>query len=110
MSSTELAQRRRWVQDFERQADLVSVDHPGVVEHYRQAHGIYVTSQSRPVTTEDMRGAFIAYRSLFSELVDEGREAWAGPPGPPPVPTLSSPSRVVCWPALITVRGPAARY
>ena len=61
------------VQDFEEQADLVSVDHPQVVEHYRKAHGIYIASQTGAVPTEDMREAFVSFRALFSELVENGR-------------------------------------
>jgi hypothetical protein len=60
------------VQDFEEQADLVSVDHPSVVQHYRTAHGIYVESQTRTVSTDEMRQAFVSLRSLFSELVEDG--------------------------------------
>jgi hypothetical protein len=61
------------VQDFEERADLVSVDHPQVVEHYRRAHGIYLASQAGGVATEEMREAFVSFRSLFSELVGDGR-------------------------------------
>jgi len=61
------------VQDFEEQADLVSVDHPSVVEHYRKAHGIYVDSLTRPVSTDEMREALVSLRSLFSELVEDDR-------------------------------------
>jgi len=65
-----MADRGYPVQDFDRQADLMSVDHPGVVENYRRAHGVYVARQSRAVGIEDMRQAFVSYRSLFSELVE----------------------------------------
>jgi hypothetical protein len=58
--------------DFNAQADLISVDHPQVVEHYRRAHGTFVAGQSASVSTEDMRQAFVSYRSLFSELVGDG--------------------------------------
>ncbi len=61
------------VQDFEEQADIVSVDHPSVVQHYRTAHGIYVDSQARAVTTDEMREALVSFRSLFSELVEDDR-------------------------------------
>jgi hypothetical protein len=61
------------MQDFGEQADLISVDHPQVVEHYRRAHGIYVNSQSKTVSTEEMRQAFVSYRALFEELVGDGR-------------------------------------
>jgi len=59
------------VQDFEEQADLVSVDHPRVVEHYRRAHGAYVASLTTAVPTDDMREAFVSFRALFSELVED---------------------------------------
>jgi len=62
------------MENFGEQADLISVDHPQVVEHYRRAHGIYETSKSGSVSTEEMRQAFVSYRSLFAELVDaDGR-------------------------------------
>lgn len=61
------------VDDFDTQADLVSVDHPDVVENYRSAHHIYELSQSQQAGTEDLRSALLHYRSLFDELlrVDE---------------------------------------
>ena len=59
------------MEDFEQNADLISVDHPQVVEHYRQAHRVYVVSRIAPVPTEEMRLAFVSYRALFSEVVDD---------------------------------------
>ena len=53
--------------DFEAQADLVSVDHPNVVEDYRFAHGVH--ERVRQASTEDLRDALLRYRSLFSELL-----------------------------------------
>lgn len=55
--------------DFDAQADLVSVDHPEVVENYRGAHRIYELSQSQRAGTEDLRSALLHYRSLFDELL-----------------------------------------
>ena len=55
--------------DFEAQADLVSVDHPEVVENYRFAHGIRGRAQGQGATTEDLREALLRYRSLFDELL-----------------------------------------
>lgn len=60
------------VDDFEEQAELVSVDHPHVVEHYRTAHGIYDRHAREETSTEDLRKAFVSYRSLFDELVSVG--------------------------------------
>jgi hypothetical protein len=61
--------------DFDAQADLVSVDHPGVVENYRFAHGIGERAQTPGVGTEDLREALLRYRSLFDELLqaDDGQ-------------------------------------
>jgi hypothetical protein len=58
------------VGDFDAQADLVSVDHPDVVENYRLAHGIRERSQERQASTGDLREALLRYRSLFSELLE----------------------------------------
>jgi FtsZ-interacting cell division protein ZipA len=57
------------VGDFDAQADLVSVDHPEVVEDYRFAHGICEQAGTQQVSTEDLREALLHYRSLFSELL-----------------------------------------
>jgi hypothetical protein len=53
--------------DFDTQADLVSVDHPGVVENYRFARG--VSGRARQASTEDLREALLRYRSLFEEML-----------------------------------------
>ena len=58
--------------DFEAQADLVSVDHPAVVENYRFAHGIHERAQQQRASTEDLREALLRYRSLFDELLQPG--------------------------------------
>lgn len=59
------------VDDFNRQADLVSVDHPRVVENYRIAHNVCERTQAQEASTEDMRTALLSYRSLFDELLHE---------------------------------------
>jgi len=57
------------VGDFDAQADLVSVDHPEVVEDYRFAHGTYERAGTEQVSTEDLREVLLRYRSLFGELL-----------------------------------------
>ena len=57
------------VDDFSQQAELVSVDHPRVVENYRIAHNVYERTQNQQASTEDMRTALLSYRSLFDELL-----------------------------------------
>lgn len=54
---------------FEARADLISVDHPTVVENYRQAHTAYLAYDRGEASTEDLRQAMVHYRSLFDELV-----------------------------------------
>jgi len=63
--------------DFDAQADLVSVDHPDVVENYRFAHSIHERAQQQQTSTEDLREALLRYRSLFDELLtaDDGQTA-----------------------------------
>jgi len=59
------------VDDFETQAADVSVDHPGVVEHYRQAHAVRAGDET---STEELREAFVHYRALFAELLGDAKE------------------------------------
>jgi len=70
---TDLMRERGYpVDDFDTRSDLVSVDHPDVVEHYRTAHGIAARTVEGRTTTEDLRQAVISYRALFEEmLVDD---------------------------------------
>jgi hypothetical protein len=60
------------VENFEEQAELVSVDHPHVVESYRAAHGTYDRHVRESASTEELRQALVSYRSLFDELVSVG--------------------------------------
>ena len=55
--------------DFDAQADLVSVDHPEVVDNYRAAHHIHQQAEQQQASTEDLREALVRYRSLFAELL-----------------------------------------
>ena len=64
------------VEDFDRRAADVSVEHPDVVENYRSAHSIAVKEarEDGDANTEALRKAMVYYRSLFDELlvVDDG--------------------------------------
>jgi hypothetical protein len=57
------------MEDFDAQAELVSVDHPDTVENYRFAHAVQQRSQTQQASTEDLREALLRYRSLFDELL-----------------------------------------
>jgi hypothetical protein len=69
------------MEDFEAQANLVSVDHPRVVENYRHAHNVYDRARSHRATTEDLRAALLHYRALFDELLqaNDGAAAESSP-------------------------------
>jgi hypothetical protein len=56
-------------EQFEAQADVVSVDHPDVVENYRFGHAAWQRSQTQQIGTEELREALLRYRSLFAELL-----------------------------------------
>lgn len=58
------------VDDFDRQAANISVDHPTVVENYRAAHSIHLSQQNGDVGTEAQREAFVHYRALFEKLLE----------------------------------------
>ena len=58
--------------DFDRQAEDVSVDHPGVASNYRSANEISQRNDRGEASTEDLRQALVHYRSLFDELLDSG--------------------------------------
>jgi hypothetical protein len=57
--------------DFLQRAADVSVDHPDVVENYREAHRLSRAAATGDATTEDLRQAMQHYRSLFDELLEE---------------------------------------
>jgi len=57
--------------DFEDRADIISVDHPHVVENYRAAHSIALSRTRGQTTTEALRKAMVHYRSLFDELLHD---------------------------------------
>ncbi len=71
-----MATRGYPVEDFDRRAADVSVEHPEVVENYRSAHSIAVKEarEDGDANTEALRKAMVYYRSLFDELlvVDDG--------------------------------------
>jgi len=64
-----MAARGYPMNDFDSQAELVSVDHPHTVENYRFAHAVRERSQTQQASTEDLREALLRYRSLFDELL-----------------------------------------
>jgi hypothetical protein len=65
-----MAKRGYPVEDFDRRAADISVDHPQVVENYRHGHRLAQASADGSDSTEDLRQAMRHYRALFDELVE----------------------------------------
>jgi hypothetical protein len=56
--------------DFESRAADISVDHPTVIGAYRAARVIAEKGGRGEADTEELRKAFVHYRTLFSELLE----------------------------------------
>ena len=65
-----MAERGYPVEDFEQRAADVSVDHPQVVENYRDGHRLAEESANGDGSTESLRQAMRHYRALFEELIE----------------------------------------
>jgi hypothetical protein len=65
-----MSERGYPVDDFESRAADVSVDHPNVVENYREGHRLANQDSIGKGSTEDLRQAMRHYRALFDELVE----------------------------------------
>jgi hypothetical protein len=82
--SSVMEERGYPMNDFERRAEDISVDHPDVVQHYRAAHDISARFDDDPdaatgptmshVSTEDMRQGLVHYRALFQELLEPDQD------------------------------------
>lgn len=59
------------VLDFQQRAADISVEHPSVVEHYREGHQIALRHAQGRASTEDLRKAMVHYRTLFEDLVSQ---------------------------------------
>jgi hypothetical protein len=65
------------IEKFDQRAADLSVDHPRVVENYREGHRLATTVDDNGSATEDLRQAMRHYRALFEELVERGSESRA---------------------------------
>lgn len=59
------------VDDFDQRAEDVSVDHPEIAHHYREAHGVATAQAQGQADTEQLRTAVTSYRALVDALLDE---------------------------------------
>lgn len=69
------------VDDFERRAEDISVEHPEVVAHYREARAVRDATERGGVDTEQQRHAVTSYRSLVEALL--GQDTRSGRHGDP---------------------------
>lgn len=69
--TTIMRERGYPVDDFDQRAADVSVEHPRVVENYREARRVRDAHRNGSAGTEDLRGAVTSYRSLVDALLDE---------------------------------------
>ncbi|HEX6273114.1 MAG TPA: hypothetical protein VFZ53_08745 [Polyangiaceae bacterium] len=59
------------VRDFEQRVKDLSVEHANVVQHYRAARILADANREGRADTEELRQAFVHYRSLFADLLVE---------------------------------------
>jgi len=57
--------------DFEQRVADLSVDHASVVQHYRAARVLADANREGRANTEELRQAFIHYRALFADLLED---------------------------------------
>jgi hypothetical protein len=57
------------VDDFDRRAEDISVSHPDVVQHYRDARAVRDSTDSGEVDTDQQRRAVTSYRALVDALI-----------------------------------------
>ncbi|WP_018334030.1 hypothetical protein [Actinomycetospora chiangmaiensis] len=70
--TTIMRERGYPVDDFDQRANDISVEHPRVVENYREARRVRDAQRDGSADTEDLRGAVTSYRSLVEALLDDG--------------------------------------
>jgi len=69
------------VEDFEHRVADLSVDHANVVQHYRAARVLAEANREGRANTEELRQAFVHYRALFTDLLQESKRAEQHPSG-----------------------------
>jgi cytoskeletal protein RodZ len=70
-----MSERGYPMDDFDQRAADISVDHPQVVENYREGNRLARANALGDGTTEDLRQAMQHYRALFDELLEEAADA-----------------------------------
>lgn len=61
--------------DFDRQADALSVEHGQVTTPYRRAHAVAEDARAGRAGTEELRQAMLDFRAVFDDLVGDAAPA-----------------------------------
>jgi len=64
-------------ENFEQRLADLTVEHAGVVQHYRAAKSLADSNRHGQVNTEELRQAVVHYRFLFADLLQEPNAATA---------------------------------
>ncbi len=62
------------VDEFDQRVNDISVEHPEVAAHYRDAHRVAVAQARGETDTEELRQAVTSYRALVDALVADGED------------------------------------
>lgn len=82
---TQLLDERGYpVQDFDTSTRLLSVEHAHVMEAYRSAHSVEVSSRTSRADTETVRNAFLDFRSVFEDVMADATRDGGGSDAPYP--------------------------
>ena len=65
------------VDEFDQRVNDISVDHPEVAAHYRDAHRVAVAQAHGEADTEELRQAVTAYRALVDALLADSASGHA---------------------------------
>jgi hypothetical protein len=68
---TVMSARGYAVEHYEQRVADLSVEHAEVVQHYRAARSLSELNRTSRANTEDLRQAFIHYRALFTDLLEQ---------------------------------------
>jgi hypothetical protein len=72
---SELMRERGYpMDDFDQRASDLSVDHPDVVQHYREAQAIGVAGPEATSDVEELRRGMVHFRALFTDLLKPDEE------------------------------------
>jgi hypothetical protein len=61
------------VEHFDQRVADLSVEHANVVDHYRAARVLSDANREGRANTEELRQAFVHYRALFADLLDQNQ-------------------------------------